>query len=365
MENRLKKLRSLMIKQDLDAIFISSIHNINYLTGFSGFSSEDRDAFLLISKSEQFIFTHGIYKEAAEKYIKEFELIEMKRENPVSQSIKYLLSRNKIKKLGFESFDLRVSEYEKLLKSVGKKILSPADLTSQLRLVKSSDEIDAIKNACELGDKTFDHILKIIKKDLAEKQLVFEIEMFIKKNGADISFPTIVAFGPNASYPHHVPTDLKLELNNFVLLDFGVKMDNYCSDMTRTIFFGKSDSEQKKLYNSVLESQTKAVTQIEKLLQKNIAINGAEIDKISRDYIISKGYPTTPHSLGHGIGLEVHEIPSLSPVTDHELKNGMVFSIEPGIYLPDNMGVRIEDLYAIQNNKLISLTHSPKELIEI
>jgi Xaa-Pro aminopeptidase len=248
---------------------------------------------------------------------------------------------------------------------VSKKILSPVDLTGQLRLIKSSAEIDAIKNACELGDKAFDHILKIIKKNLTEKQLVFEIEMFIKRHEADISFPTIVAFGPNASHPHHVPTDLKLKPNNFVLMDFGVKMDNYCSDMTRTIYFGKADSEQKKLYSAVLESQKIAAAQIEKLLQKEKLIKGAAIDKISRDYIISKGYPTIPHSLGHGIGLEVHEIPSLSPVTDFELKNGMVFSIEPGIYLPDNMGVRIEDLYAIQNNKLIHLTHSPKELIEI
>jgi Xaa-Pro aminopeptidase len=376
MNDRLKQLRLLMKKQQLDAVFISSLPNIAYLTNFSGFSKEDRDAFLFITKKSQFIFTHGIYTEAVRKYIKDFALIEMKRENPVSKSLKNLISEHKISKLGYEAFDLKVAEYDRLLKFVNKKILKPTSLINNLRIVKSSDEIELIEKACALGDKTYSHILKYLRMNISEKELAFEIELYIRRNGGDPSFPTIVAFGENAAFPHHVPTDKKLKKNMFVLMDFGVRLNNYCSDMTRTIFFGKASKEQKKVYATVLEGQQKAIQQFNNLaIKKSNGVFAKKLDEVARKYIISQGFPTIPHSLGHGIGLEVHELPSLSPVVDDVLSNGMVFSIEPGIYLPaeasakeglpSGFGIRIEDLFAIENNKLVPLTHSPKKFREI
>jgi Xaa-Pro aminopeptidase len=366
MNKRLSKLRSAMKEKNFDALFISSIPNIIYLTTFSGFSTEDRDAFLFVTKDKQSIFTHGIYKEAIKKYIKDFELIEMRRENPVSKSLQNLVTQHKIKILGFESFDLKVSEYETLLKFVNKKILKPTSLVSNLRIIKSSDEIELIKKACALGDKTYSHILKFLRMNISEKELAFEIEAYIRKNGGDPSFPTIVAFGENASFPHHVPTDKRLKKNMFVLMDFGVKMNNYCSDMTRTIFFGKANKEEKNAYQAVLRTQNKAIEQAKNILANNPQKLWAhELDNVAREYIVSENFPTIPHSLGHGIGMEVHEMPRLSPHSKDILENGMVFSIEPGIYLPGKFGVRIEDLFAIENNKLVPLTHSPKEFIEI
>ena len=340
----------------LDAILISSVSNITYLTNYSGFSKEEREVYLLITKNEQYILTDGRYTEDVGTLIPDFKLIEISHKLPSTEALKKLVKTHKIKKTGFEGDDLNHMEYKKLTKELGR--IFHADLSS-LRVVKNSDEISKIENACRLGDKTFAYILKKIKSGISEKELAFEIEFFIKKAGADISFPLIVAFGKKSAIPHHVPTHDKLMKNQIVLLDFGVKLNNYCSDMTRTIFFGSANAEFKKMYETVLNAQNLAIEQLKK------QIRASEIDKTARDHIISKGYPTIPHSLGHGIGIQIHESPRLSPKSKDILKEGMVFSIEPGIYLPNSGGVRIEDLVALGKNGPRLLTHSPKEIIEL
>lgn len=151
----------------------------------------------------------------------------------------------------------------------------------------------------------------------------------------------------------------------FVLLDFGIKVDNYCSDMTRTIFYGKASNKQKKIYQTVLEAQTKAADFLNQQIKSKKKVIGKEVDQVARDYIISQGFPAIPHGLGHGIGLEVHEAPRLSPKSDDEITEGMVFSIEPGIYIPGYGGVRIEDLYVVEKSGLRQLTGSSKDIIEL
>lgn len=354
-----------MVNEKIDGVFVSCIPNITYLTNFSGFSTEDRDAFLLITKSNQYIFTHGIYKEVVKKQLSGFELIEMTRENPTGKAIAQLIKNHSINKLSYEATNLSVWEYERLFKSISKKHLTQVNLVEKLRTIKDTDEIYAIKASCLLGDKTYSYVLTRLRSGMTEKDLVFEIEYFIKKNSGDISFPSIVAFGENAAFIHHQSGDRKLKKNDCVLLDFGVRLNNYCSDMSRTFFYGKANKEKTKAYLTVLESQKKAIMYIEEKLEKKEDVKGNIADKISRDYITQEGFVAFPYSLGHGIGLEVHESPRLSPSYDEILENGMVFSIEPGIYLQDKMGVRIEDLFAIENNKLIPLTLSPKTLTEL
>jgi len=365
MNSRLQKLRKLLIEKNLDAVFVSSLSSIIYLTNFSDFTTVDRDGFLLITKKNQYIFTHGIYKEAVEKNVKSFDLIPIQRENPISKAIKNIVNKERIKRLGFEDFDLKVNEYEKLVKEIDKNILIPMDILRELRIKKTPDEINAIKKACELGDKAYSYILKKIRTDITEKELTFLLESFIKKNGAEISFASVVAFGPNASKPHHVPGNTKLKKNNFVLLDFGVKLDTYCSDMTRTVFFGKATKEQKKAYQTVLESQELAIDFIKNNIKMKKQIIGKKVDQTSREYVIQKGFPSMPHSLGHGVGIEVHEPPRLTVLSEEKIENGMVFSVEPGIYLPEKFGIRIEDIFTIEKNKLIQLTESSKEFIEL
>jgi len=230
-------------------------------------------------------------------------------------------------------------------------------------MFKSQAKILNIEKACNLTDKAFNYILGKIKEGISEKELALKIEFFIKRHGSDIAFPPIVAFGKNSSFPHHVPTfNSQLStLNSIVLLDFGAKLNGYCSDMTRTVFFGKPTTEQKRMYQTVLKAQQKAIEYIVTHLEGGSpkrseghdsfevdSIKASEVDKIARDYIVSQGFPTIPHSLGHGIGRKVHEPPKLSPKSKDTLKPGMVFTIEPGIYLPGFGGVRIEDVVLLE-----------------
>lgn len=364
MNDRLTKVKTLLQKNRLDAILISSTPNITYLTNYSGFSKDEREVYLLITKNESYLLTDGRYTEAV-RTIPHFTLLEISPINPLKKMLITLTEKHKIKKLGIEENNLTVSEYKILKKHLSG--LKHCNQLSILRIEKDENEITAIEKACKLGDRTFGHVLKKVKQGITEKEIAFEIEFFIKKQarlpdgqGFDISFKPIVAFGKNSAIPHHQPSNQKLITNNFVLLDFGVKVDNYCSDMTRTVFFGKATSEQKRMHQTVFDAQKKAIAHL-----GGIRTDSSEVDRVARDYIISQDYPTIPHSLGHGIGLEVHESPSLSPKSNDILKSGMVFSVEPGIYLPGIGGVRIEDLVLLEPSGPRLLTKSPKHLLEL
>lgn len=360
MIHRLKRVSSTLYNKHLDALLVSSISNIVYLTGFSGFSAYEREVFLLITQKKGYVFTDGRYSELVIKKIPHFNLVEISSSLPLRLALKKIIEENKIKTVGFEPENITVSEYTTFKKRLKIKLVPTKGIIQNLRLVKDSDEIKHIKKACETGDKTFLHILSHLKTGVTEKEIANIMESFMKKHGGEPSFPTIVAFGKNASVPHHQTGKSKLTKNNFVLLDFGVQINNYCSDMTRTIIFGKANEEQKRMYNTVFKAQQKAIETLSKG-----EMNAVKIDKSARDYINSQGYPSIPHSLGHGIGVEVHEAPRLSPVSKDVLKNGMVFSVEPGIYVLGFGGVRIEDLVLIDNGIPRFLTHSPKELIQL
>jgi Xaa-Pro aminopeptidase len=235
-----------------------------------------------------------------------------------------------------------------------------------LKLTKKPDEISKIEKACELGDKTFNYILGKIHLGITEKEVAQKIDAFMEKEGGKPSFPTIVAFGENSANIHNVPSNKPLAISDkLILLDLGVKLDGYCSDMTRTVFSGKPTPKQKEIYQTVFEAQNKSIEILNtKYLIRN-TIPAKDVDGVARDYIISKGYLTIPHTVGHGIGKVVHEPPHISPKSKDILKEGMVFSIEPGIYLPGFGGVRIEDLVVLTKTGPKLLTHSPKEIIEI
>ena len=364
-----QRLSKLIKTQRLDALLISSVPNIIYLTNFVGFSKDERQAFLFITKNKQYILTDGRYSEAVKNNVKDFKLIQISPSLSFEKALRKLCKKHDVKRLGFEGHNLSFLEHQKLSKHFNNLPRRKAGIyhlsISDLRCVKESNEILAIEKACELGDKTFDYILKKIKFGVSEKEIAFEIELFIKKQGADISFPPIVAFGKNSAIPHHVPTMNyePLTTNSIVLLDFGVRLNNYCSDMTRTVFFGKPTPEQKRIYQTVLEAQKLAIDHLGRWQAEQLrSHDSSEVDRLARQYITSKGYKTIPHSLGHGIGLEVHEAPRLSPKSKDILKKNMVFTIEPGIYITGSGGVRIEDVVVLEKNKVRLLTHSPKNL---
>lgn len=339
---------------NLDGVLISSPANIVYFVGNFGFSEFERECLLLITKNRKFLITDKRYSEAVKNNVKNFKVLEIPAGRFLKESSQ-IIKNLKIKNLGFEENNLTFLEHSLLKKSVK---LTPLNLID-LRALKSKNEIENIKLACKIADQSYKFILVKLKAGVPEQQIANELEFFIKKNRADISFKPIVAFGKNSAIPHHLSDRTKLKQNQIVLLDFGVKINNYCSDMTRTIFFGSAPAEFKRIYQTVLDAQTKAIEYI------NSQLFAKDIDKIARDYIIKQGFPNIIHSVGHGIGIEVHEAPHLSPMSKDIIKPGMVFSVEPGIYITGYGGVRIEDLVVVTKKGAELISHANREIIEV
>ena len=376
------RLQKKLSKQKLGALLISSSYNIGYLTGFFGFSKIEREGYVLLTRDHTYFFASGLNSEAVSEHIEAFPSISLVEISPrtllTKKALADIIRKEKIKRLGFEKHNIVYSEFERLEKDLKVKLIPQEFLIENLRMIKTPQEIEAIEKACRLGDVTFEYILSVIKEGITEKELAFELEFFIRRHGAEISFPPIVAFGANSSIPHHVSDDTQLTTNSWVLMDFGVKFDSFCSDMTRTVFVGRATKEQRHMYQTVLNSQQKAMEFIAKV-QPSLRLNlyAKNVDKVARNYITSQGFPTIPHSLGHGIGLEVHEPPRISPKSKDSLKTGMVFSIEPGIYIPARNasanvaggpgagGVRIEDLVVLEEKGPRFLTTAKRKLIEL
>lgn len=364
MNPRFAELRTLLNQDSLDAIFLSSLPNIIYFAEFAGSILQERgDAFLLLTKNKQYIFTYNMYANALKKHLGNFNLMQITQKTPLPLLLKTIVDDEKLGEIGYEANDLRVGEFHRITHLIPEKNFSPTKIPSLLRVIKTANEIERIQKASAISDHVFSEIIKKVRMGITEKQLANDIDYEIRKQDAHTAFKTIVAFAKNAAFPHHVPTTQKLKRGDTILLDFGVKAANYCSDMSRTIFFGKASSEQRKVYAAVLEAQKKSILFIEEKLNRGEKIKPANIDQVGRDYISNLRLPPFNH-MSHGIGLEVHEDPYFSAKSENILQEGMVFSIEPGVYLNDKFGVRIEDLFVIENNKLVQLTNSPKELIE-
>lgn len=361
-KKRIHHLRNFIQLQKLEGIFISNPTNLIYFSGFKPLSFSEREAYLLITKKNAYIFTSKLYSEEVKKYILDYQLIELSSEYSSSTALAHIIKKEGIASIGFEEHNLTYAEYYRLSKKI--KSFIPKSIDEQ-RIIKDTEEVTNIENACQIGDKAFEHIYSFIKPGISEKELSFELEKFIRSQNAAPSFPTIIAFGDNAAIPHHVTGERILEKNEFVLMDFGVLSNFYCSDMTRTVFVGKPSPRQLKTYNTVLESQQKAIDFIQKSYEESHLVNAKNADLAARTYIIEKGFPSFPHSLGHGIGLQVHEYPSLSPYSTDTLTEGMVFSIEPGIYIPGEIGVRIEDLATLTKEHMRLLTKSHRTLLVI
>jgi len=356
MLSRIEKLYIDLEKNHLDSLIVSSQPNIQYLTDFPS-----RDSYLLISFKKNIFITDFRYLEEAKDKLKKFDIERIDKN--FFKSIAKLVKRLELKRLGFEAKNLQFAEYQKLKEELPEKIefIATYDLVESLRLIKDKEEIDKIKKAVQITTKAFRFIKEIIKPGMREIELATKIESFTRGEGAlGTSFPIIVASGPRSSLPHALTSERLIRDNEPVLIDLGVDFGGYKSDLTRVFFLGKMTRKFLKVYNIVLEAQKRALG----IIKEGISIN--RIDRIARNFVSSKGFGKDffGHNLGHGVGLEVHEEPAISDKNNNKIKEGMVFTLEPAVYIPKEFGIRLEDMVLVKRGEVEVLSGDLHKSIE-
>lgn len=344
----------ILLKKNINGFIVSKQENLYYITGYSG------EGLAIITGQRNYIITDFRYTEQAKNEATGFEIIEMRPGVSHFLTAYNLIKELELKTVGVESHSLTVKEYDELAVNFKDMNLIKTDgLMEKQRAIKDINEINFVKTAQKITDKAFEHILGFIKPGVSELDLVAELEYFMKKNGSkDVAFATILISGPKTSLPHGVPSKRKLQLKDFVTIDFGARFNGYCSDMTRTVIIGTPSEQQLSIYNTVIDAQIKALELIKP------GLKGKEVDNVARKYISEQGYGDYfGHGLGHGVGLEIHEEPRLSPTSEDVLLPGMIVTVEPGIYIEKFGGVRIEDMVVLTENGYENLTQSEKRLI--
>ncbi|MEF2244842.1 MULTISPECIES: M24 family metallopeptidase [unclassified Paenibacillus] len=352
---RVHKLRQLMEQKGIQAMLISSSVNRRYVSGFTGSSG-----MVLVTGTAQFVITDFRYRTQAPLQSPQFAIVE--HGAIMMNAVLELLNQESIKELAFEQDHVTYSDYlmwSKLLQDIN---LKPASgLVEQLRMIKDEQELQIMQEAADLADRTFAYIQRLVQPGMKESDLALEMEVFMRSNGAtSSSFDTIVASGERSALPHGVASDRIIGSNEFVKFDFGAYYKGYCSDITRTVVVGKPTAKHIEIYNIVLEAQLHALAHIKP------GMTGKEADALARDVINKYGYGDLfGHSTGHGLGMEIHEAPRLSMLSDTILTPGMTVTVEPGIYVPGFGGVRIEDDIVITDSGIKILTSSTKDLITL
>jgi len=355
--NRMQKLREKLAAGPLDTLWIIQPQNRRYLSGFKAEDGQltESSGSLLITKTASLLLTDSRYTTEAETEAVDFEVITLKKR--LADGLPDLLARLGTKKLGFEENHVTWGLHQELTKRL-KKLSPPVrlfplkGLVEDLRQVKDKDEVRAMQASSNLMSAILAEIFPNLKRGLTEKQIAWQIEGLAREGGADgLAFPSIVASGPNSALPHAVPTDRRIRAAEPITFDVGVKVNGYCCDMTRTIFLDGASPKFKKIYRTVRQAQLAALKQIRPGVKSTIP------DSTARRIIRDAGFGDYfGHSLGHGVGLATHEGPRLGPEKPVELKEGMVVTDEPGIYLPRQGGVRLEEMVLIEKNGARVLT---------
>ncbi len=342
MNKRITTCLKVIERQKLDALLISNPVNVTYLTGF-----RHADGYLLVYHDECVYFTNPLFYDEA-KALKGWKVICASR-NIFDKVISYA-SRKKLRKVGFEGKHLSYLEV-KTFKTCGEKkkvsLEETVDIVEDIRTIKSPQETSYIRKAHRISQETFEFAREIFTPSMTEKDLALELERFLKiKGDSEIPFPPIIAFGRNTSFPHHLPEETPLIHNKFILIDLGARSYGYAADLTRVFFLGKMPIRLRRIIDIVKKAQELAIKKIKD------GVKAKDVDAAARDYIAKKGYGKNfLHGLGHGVGLCVHEKPYLNPVNNSTLKEGMVVTIEPAIYLHNRIGVRIEDMVLVRKNR--------------
>jgi Xaa-Pro aminopeptidase len=352
--NRVLKLRRLFDANKIDAVFITQAENRRHLSGFDGTAG-----YLFITSKIAVLATDFRYTEQAAIEAPDFEILRIG--GNMADWLPGLVSDSGVKNLGFEASDVTYSFHRQLQRTLKKKGISVrlvpvSGLVESLRAVKDAGEIDLILKSSAITDAAFEAVAGIIRAGMTEKQVAWALEKSMRENGSQaLPFDIIVGSGPNADLPHAKPSDRAIENGEAVVIDMGAKVGGYASDLSRTVCAGRPDTQFKKVYSVVLEAQMTAISKIK------AGMTGHQADSIAREIIQHAGYGDAfGHSLGHGVGLAEHEAPRLGPGSMDVLSDGMVFTIEPGIYVTGWGGVRIEDTVVLEKGKVKPITRAFK-----
>ncbi len=356
MTRQLELLRKKIIESDLDTLLVSKGANTRYLTGFDG-----EGGFVTVNRLGCTLFVNSLFIEHARAIVASPVDVREIRDG-LSETFSALGESFWGKRVGVEGDEVTCSTMERL-----RKALEPADVVPVEGIVevfrerKETREIEAMTRAQRISERVLQDVLGMVREGVEERDLALEIDYRLRKAGGERSaFDTIVASGPNTSKPHAVPTARKLRRGDFVLFDMGTVVDGYSSDMTRTVVLGTADRKQRDVYAAVLDAQEAAIRDI------HAGMRCDEADRLARSVIEAAGYGKEfVHSLGHGVGLEVHEAPRMSVRSETVLKPDMVVTVEPGIYIPEWGGVRIEDMVVVTEADPVNLTLMPKGLLEL
>ena len=360
--NRLQLVREEMTHSNLDFLLVTDPSNRQWISGFTGSSG-----IVLISKQAAYIATDSRYWIQAQQQCPDFELVKTAGAS-TAVTTKLVEKISDASHFGYEPENLTMKQYQdwaNIISSMDWKdipnFIPAPSIINKLRMSKDNHEITSLMKAVEIADAGMKHAFQIIKPGMTEKALAWEIQKYVIENGADsLSFNTIVAGGEWGALPHARPRNVALKNESGVVIDMGVKVNGYCSDLTRTFFLGTPTDKFKEVYDVVLTAQMMSIERIE------AGMTGSEAHEIAASVISEMGYGNYfGHGLGHGVGIDVHEAPRLSPTSDTILENGHVFTIEPGVYLPDWGGIRIEDQCLMEAGRVRSLTKSPKLDLEI
>jgi len=353
-DNRLQKLRQRLAESELDGILISQPENRYYLSGFDGSTG-----YLLITTKDAILATDFRYTEQAKRQAPDYEIFRIT--NEVATWFPELIAGLNLKRLGFEAEHVSLAMYRRLTEALNKAQsplrLAPMNgLVESLRAIKEPEEVELITKAVAISDGAVEYIRDVGHTGMSEKEVAWEIEKFMREKGSQsLPFDVIVASGPNAALPHAKPSNRTVQSGEPVIIDIGAKVNGYCSDLTRTICLDTPDNTFSKVYDTVLGAQLVAMATIKE------GMTGEEADRLARVVIEEAGYGEAfGHGLGHGIGLAPHERPRLGPNSAENLVNGMIFTIEPGIYLTGWGGVRIEDVGIMENGKIRVITRARK-----
>ncbi len=351
MLNRIEKFRDLIKRLEIDAILIKGKSNKKYIGALSGSGVK-----VLVTRNNTYEILDSRYVDEARKKTSGFRIIDHK--GAYYNTLENIKNKESLQIVGVEGSQTLALEYMSLENIFDNVILLGNEIET-LRAIKDKEEIERVRKACEVTDKIFSEVIKIIKVGVTEQEIAAEINYLAMKMGASaMSFDTIVASGYRSAMPHGRPTSKKIEYGDAIVIDFGIVLDNYQSDMTRTVFVGEVSEKLREIYNVVLKAHLKAIDAIRP------DVLAKDVDKVARDYIKDMGYGEFfGHGLGHGMGMGDGEIPTLNPTSKDILKEGMIMSDEPGIYIPDLGGVRIEDDVAIIGGKGVPLNTTTKELI--